>query len=99
QNVDRLYVAWRASLPNAADGSPVYVASVRTKTAVRDLVIVNTINGQLVAIDASSGQQVWQTPRLPGPRWTTSSPAVDPKHEYVYGYSLDGYVHRYDMRD
>ena len=98
-NVDRLYVAWRAPLPNAADGSPVYVANVVTKTAVRDLVIVNTIDGQLVAIDAFTGAHVWQTPRLPGPRWTTSSPAVDPKQEYVYGYSLDGYVHRYGIRD
>lgn len=97
KNVARLYVAWRAALPDPADGSPVLVNGVATKNGVRDLLIVNTMPGQLVAIDATSGMPVWQTVAAPGPRWTTSSPAVDPTRTYVFGYSLDGYVHRYDL--
>ena len=98
QNVNRLYVAWRAALPDAADGSPVLVTAVVTKTGVRDLLVVNTMAGRVVALDANTGIQVWQTPAPPGPRWTTSSPAVDPTHTYVFGYALDGYVHRYDLK-
>jgi outer membrane protein assembly factor BamB len=51
-----------------------------------------------VAVDAATGKTVWQTEPPDGPRWTTSSPAVDPTHTFVYGYSLDGYIHRYMVR-
>jgi outer membrane protein assembly factor BamB len=98
QNVNRLYVAWRSALPDPADGSPVLVSDVATKTGFRDLLVVNTMGGRVVALDANSGIRVWQTPAPPGPRWTTSSPAVDPTHTYVFGYALDGYVHRYDLK-
>ena len=98
QNVSTLKTLWRVALPEPADGSPVYVSAVQTKTRLRDLVIVNTIAGRVVAVDAANGFRVWQTTPPVGPRWTTSSPAVDPQHIYVYGYALDGYVHRYDLR-
>src|SRR5437867_7427451 len=98
KNVGSLKMLWRASLPETADGSPVYIGSVPTKTRIRDIVIVNTIAGRLVAVDANSGVRIWQTEAPSGPRWTTSSPAVDPIRMVVYGYGLDGYVHRYDVR-
>ncbi len=97
-NVGRLRVAWHAALPGTADGSPVFVSGVSTKSGVRNVLVVNTMAGRLVAIDAESGIRLWQTAAPDGPRWTTSSPAADSKHVHVYGYGLDGYVHRYDIK-
>jgi hypothetical protein len=97
QNVDRLKIAWQAPLPEWSDGTPVFVSGVDTRRGVLDLLIVNTVAGRLVAVDAATGSRVWATTPPEGPRWTTSSPAVDPTHTYVYGYALDGYVHRYEV--
>jgi outer membrane protein assembly factor BamB len=98
KNVSKLRVAWHAPLPEPADGSPVLVSSVTTKSGLQNILVVNTVAGRLVAIDADNGVRLWQTTAPTGPRYTTSSPAVDPKHFYVFGYSLDGFVHRYDIR-
>ena len=97
QNVGQLEVAWHAVLPEASDGSPVFVSGVSTRRGTRDLLIVNTTAGRLVAMDASTGVRMWQTEPPEGPRWTTSSPAVDPSGIYIFGYALDGYVHRYEL--
>jgi outer membrane protein assembly factor BamB len=97
QNVGKLRVKWQAVLPETADGSPVFVSGVAARGQIRDLLVVTTVTGRLVAIDANGGGRVWQTTPPEGPRWTTSSPAVDPTRRYVFGYTLDGYVHRYDL--
>jgi outer membrane protein assembly factor BamB len=94
-NVNELGVAWQAVLPEASDGSPVFVSAVETRRGVRDLLVVNTTAGRLVAIDAKTGGRIWQTSPPDGPRWTTSSPAVNPNGKFVFSYALDGYVHRY----
>jgi PQQ-like domain len=88
---------WQASLPEAADGSPVYVSRVLAMRRLRDLVIVTTTKGRAVALDALTGEIVWMTEPPAGPRWTTSSPVVDLRRNVVYSYALDGYVHRYDL--
>jgi len=98
-NVDRMRMGWRTQLPEPMDGSPVYISDVETEWGDLALVIVLTTRGRLVAIDANSGALVWQTMPPDGPRWTTSSPAVDPNREYVYGYGLDGSIHRYAVAD
>jgi len=98
ENVGRLRLQWRVALPEVADGSPVYINSVLNRNQIHELLIVNTTRGRLVAVDAITGLIVWQTNPPDGPRWTTSSPAVDSAHIYVYGYALDGYVHRYSLR-
>jgi outer membrane protein assembly factor BamB len=97
QNVGKLALAWRAALPEVADTSPVFVSQVATRRGLRDVLIFNTTAGQLLAFDANNGVRIWQTDRPQGPRWTTSSPAVDPSAKYVFGYALDGYVHRYEI--
>jgi outer membrane protein assembly factor BamB len=97
QNVSQLEVLWHSALPEATDGSPVFVSGLQTRRGLRDLLVVNTTQGRLVALDANTGVRIWQTEPPDGPRWTTSSPAVDPNGMYVFGYSLDGYVHRYDL--
>ena len=94
-NVARLAVTWRVALPGVSDGSPLYVANVRTSHAIVDLVIVGTTDGRVVAVDAQRGTIFWQTPAPQGPRWTTSSPAVDPLKRFVFAYGLDGSVHKY----
>ncbi|HKO56484.1 MAG TPA: PQQ-binding-like beta-propeller repeat protein [Thermoanaerobaculia bacterium] len=96
RNVDEMKMQWKTKLPEVADGSPVYVADVETQWGVLDLVIVSTVTGRVVALDAPGGAIVWQTTPPQGPRWTTSSPAVDPSKQYVYAYALDGYIHRYE---
>jgi len=97
QNVNELEVAWQVALPEPSDGSPVYVSGIETRRGTLNLLIVSTMAGRLVAINAENGARVWQTTPPEGPRWTTSSPAIDPTHSYVFGYSLDGYVHRYEL--
>lgn len=98
-NVDRMSMQWRTQLPEPMDGSAAYISDVETQWGEMNLVIVLTMKGRLVAIDARSGAIVWQTEPPDGPRWTTSSPAVDPSRNYVYGYALDGYIHRYAIED
>lgn len=58
------------------------------------MLFVTTMKGSILALDASTGQLVWQQ-HTSGPKFTTSSPAIDPSGQYVYGYGLDGKVHKY----
>jgi outer membrane protein assembly factor BamB len=96
KNVDRLALRWRSSLPEGCDGSPVYVNNIFTRDgSLHDLVIVSTTIGRVLALDARDGQIVWQTTPAEGPRWTTSSPAIDPARRFVFAYGLDGNVHKY----
>src|SRR5207237_9056386 len=83
-NVSRLAVNWRVALPGVSDGSPIYVGNILTSHAIVDLVIVGMTNGCLIAVDAQRGTIFWQTAAPKGPRWTTSSPAVDPQKRFVF---------------
>src|SRR5947207_227589 len=83
-SVDRLTLGWKIDLPEIADGSPLLVPNVAFDDRPRDLVIVNTMLGRVIAVDAATGEIVWQTTPPPGPRWTTSSPAVDPPARFVF---------------
>ena len=95
QTVASLAPAWRTSIGEAADGSPIFVSGVRTVRGLRDLVIVTTNSGRTFALDGERGTVVWRTPGAAGPRWTTSSPLADPNRDYLYVYELDGAIHRY----
>lgn len=65
----------------------------------RDLLYVTTKAGQLVAVDAGNGAIAWAAGFPAGPRYTTSSPVVDPSRAFVYSYALDGFVHRFRAAD
>ncbi len=104
----RLHQLWRVSLPARADGSPVFVAGVATPGGTRDLAVVTTAAGDLVAIDATTGATVWQRHHPAGsctinngsnPCYTTSSPVLDPNGRFVYTYGLDGRVHKHSVTD
>jgi hypothetical protein len=60
---------------------------------------VTTKAGQLAAVDAGSGAIAWAASFPSGPRYTTSSPAIDPSRAFVYSYALDGFVHRFRVSD
>ena len=97
--VSRLKVRFRTALPSAADGAPAYLPAVETAGGPRDLLYVTTKAGQLVAVDAGSGAIAWAADFPAGPRYTTSSPAIDPSGAFVYSYGLDGSVHRFRAGD
>lgn len=99
QRLDRLTLGWRIDLPERADGAPLFVGGVHTADGTRDLVIVETVAGRVVALDAENGETVWQITPPPGPRFTTSSPAIDPIVRWLFAYGLDGFLHKYDLRD
>ena len=65
-------------------------------------------NGDIVALDALGGTQLWVRHNPAGSCkinngsqtcYTTSSPAIDPNRQFVYSYGLDGYVHKYGVGD
>ena len=113
-NVSQLKKVFRISLnsvapgANFADGAPVYLNSVSTPNGVKNLIFVTTKNGFIIALDAQTGAEVWSHQYPAGscrvnngtiPCYTTSSPAIDPNHQFVYSYGLDGYVHKYQVGD
>jgi PQQ enzyme repeat len=96
QNVAGLRPLFRLALPDTVDGAPVHVSNVAMPDgSFRDLLIMTTMSGRLVAVDARTGGIRWVHDGPPGPRWTTASPAVDPDRTHIYSYGLDGRIHRY----
>jgi len=98
-NVSSLAPVFSVHLPEIADGAPVVAAGIATSSGSRDLVFVTTKAGRVVALDARTGATVWSTTPPTGPNYTTSSPAIDPGRQFVYGYALDGFVHKYGIAD
>jgi hypothetical protein len=110
-NVSQLSVLFQVSLPGVVDGAPAYLSSVATPGGTRNLLLLTTRAGGVIALDAASGNTVWSQPGQSisclinnnlvrnEPCYTTSSPAVDPNRQYVYSYGLDGYVHKFAVGD
>lgn len=100
-NAPFLTQLFQATLPDVADGAPVYLASL-------DLLYVTTRDGHILALNGHDGTTVWSRQYGPGscrinninvPCYTTSSPVIDPNLAYVYSYGLDGSVHKYQAAD
>jgi hypothetical protein len=87
------------ALPSVADGAPAYLTGVATAMGTKDLLFLNTKDGRILALDAATGATVWAKRPATGPNYTTSSPAIDPSRLYVYAYSLEGKVHKYQVGD
>ena len=112
-NVSQLHRLFQMRLQGTnlavADGAPVYLNGVQTSSGTRNMVFVTTMAGDIIAVDAVTGQQLWQhgnpapTACLVNgngvPCYTTSDPAIDPNKQFVYSYGLDGYVHMYKVAD
>src|ERR1041385_6590063 len=99
ENIGGLHLDWTTQLPEMVDSAPLVASNVMTEDGPRDLVIVETIIGRVVAYDVREGKIVWHTEPPAGPRWTTSAPAIDPRAQYVFAYCLDGAIHRYAIAD
>ena len=108
QSVGNLHQLFKVSLASVADGAPAYLSEVKTPSGVMNMVFVTTKDGHIVALDALNGKVIWSHQygsdeyRINNgsqPTYTTSSPAIDPNHEFVYSYGLDGYVHKYHVAD
>ena len=107
-NVGSLQKLFQADLTGVADGAPVYLAGVSTPNGSKNLLFVTTRSGDIAALDANTGSQLWVQHQPAGscmvidttvPCYTTSSPALDPNRQYLYSYGLDGYVHKYGVAD
>src|SRR5437588_865102 len=94
KNINGLHVQWTAQLPEIVDSAPLYVSSALTDDGPQALVIVETTIGRVVAYEAREGKMIWHTEPPPGPRWTTSAPAIDPYSQYVFAHCLDGAINR-----
>jgi hypothetical protein len=98
-NVSSLQRFLHVSLPSTADGAPVFLSNVATAAGIKSLVFVTTKAGHIMALDWRTGATVWSHQNNSGPKYTTSSPAIDPNRQYVYSYGLDGHVHKYQVGD
>lgn len=95
ENVATLQMIFQQQLPAVSDGAPVLWAA-KSKRRIDHYLFLTGTNGSLIALDGR-GELRWQTPAPAGPRWTTSSPALDPSRYFVYSYALDGRVHKYGV--
>jgi hypothetical protein len=98
-NVATLTQKMRVALPSVVDGAPAFLRGVVTASGTHDIVFVNSKNGTLSALDATTLATLWSKTAAGGSSYTTSSPAIDPGKAYVYGYGLDGKVHKYAVAD
>jgi PQQ-like domain len=87
-------------LPGTADSSPIYLHGVTVKGKRHDALFVTTTYGITLAIDADSGEILWQW-RPPGyALWagtaqiTTATPVADPSRKWIYAASPDGRVQK-----
>src|SRR5262245_45026829 len=58
-NVSSLHRVWQATLPGTADGAPAFLTSVSTSSGAKSVAFVTTKAGDIVAVDAASGAQLW----------------------------------------
>ena len=108
-NVSNLRLRYSVALPGTAPGAPVLLGSVPLAGGVRDVLYLTLENGTLLALDAATGATLWSRypassnacalPTADDQCTTASSPAIDPNRQFVYGYALDGFVHKYTVAD
>ena len=59
-SVSKLHVAWRAETGGAINGQPLVLHAVRVAGRVRDVAIVGTEAGEVLALDAQHGNVLWR---------------------------------------
>jgi outer membrane protein assembly factor BamB len=96
-NVSGLKQIFSITASGKVDGTPVLLTGVSTASGTRDLLFFSTFEGELYAVDANTGTQIWtQTVTCSGCQ-SNSSPAIDPNGQFVYFLGLDGFVHKYQV--
>jgi outer membrane protein assembly factor BamB len=83
-------------LPGVADSSAIELHGIRINGRARDVLVLTTSYGHTLAIDAATGQTLWEfTPSdiasyNGSAQFTTATPTADPDRRYVYATSPDG---------
>ncbi|HEX4025802.1 MAG TPA: PQQ-binding-like beta-propeller repeat protein [Steroidobacteraceae bacterium] len=95
----------QVKLDGVVDASAIYLHGVTIRGARHDAIFVTTSYGKTLALDADSGDVLWEyTPPgyrdLAGTRqFTNSTPAADPDRQSIYAASPDGYVQKLSVGD
>jgi len=97
-NVSGLKQLFKVSLPDAPDGSAVFLSDVTTPKGVKDVVYLQGEHGHLIASDARTGATIWSHSFGPG-GISNSSPAIEPSRKFIYINANDGKVHKVNVGD
>lgn len=95
----------RIELPGTVDSSPIYLHRVRVDGARRDVFVVTTAYGRTLALDADTGEALWQFVPPGIERWegtsqiTNASPVADRRRGVVFSISPDGRLHKLGLAD
>ncbi|MGH8296829.1 MAG: PQQ-binding-like beta-propeller repeat protein [Steroidobacteraceae bacterium] len=95
----------RVKLDGLVDASAIYLHGATIRGARHDAIFVTTSYGRTLALDADSGDLLWEyTPAsyrsLAGTRqFTNSTPAADPDGRFIYAASPDGYIEKLAVSD
>jgi len=95
----------QVKLDGTVDASAIYLHDVTIRGASRDAIFVTTSYGKTIAVDADSGDVLWEyTPPsyqdLEGTRQiTNSTPVADPDRKAIYAASPDGYIQKLAVSD
>lgn len=115
QNVFRLGLVWKATLPNeprALNGltAPLVVGNMATGEGVKALVVVGGSSDHLFALDAETGAVIWKVdfpvlgkPNNPStwlcPNALNATPVIDAERHRVFAIASDGRLHTIALRD
>ncbi len=92
-------------IDGTVDASLIYLKGVNAKGAAHDLFFLTTTYGKTIALDANSGNVVWEfTPAdyssyQGSYRITNSTPVADPDRQYIYAAAPDGKVRKLAIAD
>lgn len=95
----------RVELDGLVDASAIYLHGATIRGARHDAVFVTTSYGKTLAVDADSGDVLWEyTPAsyrdLAGTRqFTNSTPVADPDGQSLYAASPDGNIQKLSISD
>lgn len=95
----------QVQLDGLVDASAIYLHDAVVRGARHDAIFVTTSYGKTLALDAVSGDVLWEyTPEsygsLAGTRqFTTSTPVADPDGQSIYAASPDGYIEKLAVSD
>lgn len=95
----------QVQLDGLVDASAIYLHGATIRGARHDAIFVTTSYGRTMALDAVSGDVLWEyTPSsyqgLAGTRqFTNSTPVADPDDNSIYAASPDGYIEKLAVGD
>ncbi|MGH9588310.1 MAG: PQQ-binding-like beta-propeller repeat protein [Acidobacteriaceae bacterium] len=95
----------QVKLDGTVDASAIYLHGVTVKGAKHNVFFVTTTYGKTIAIDADSGDVLWEYTPPKYSSWagsrqiTNSTPVADSNRQYVYAASPDGTVEKLAVSD